>query len=141
MQECTVEPEQVIVKGNAGMIERLAEDGGRGSDGNMIADFCSYATQDAYFYGYGSILGCDCDCWRQAPIAQQLFHDVSASDGGCPHCGNNPLSYPIKEMFDANLPEAMLKVAWRDDDATRFAAVDLFMVVSLASVHSLPLSL
>lgn len=80
-------------------------------------NMCSFLLQEAYKTGYANIQGCQC------------------SDK-CVHAGNNPQSAVLAEIFNANITDAMFKVASRNDDQTRFAAVRLYVIMLAASPTS-----
>ena len=88
---------------------------------------------------------CPCDGFFKGPLFHQMKsfghplvkqwsvdEDGRKVDGGCVHAGNNPLGKALVEMREAGLDDAVLHIAFRDDDATRIHAVRLYILHCLA---------
>ena len=129
MTLCENEAENTMIEAGPGSLKLLASSEIGHFDGQDLSALTSILLQDCYEFGYQAIAGCECESWREQTISENYPEQFA----GCCHFGNNPLQPPLPDYYNNGLAAAMLNLAWRDDDETRFAAVELFVALIVTS--------
>lgn len=131
----TVKKEYLSLEEVVRVLSSLDKTQGLGAEGIVEA---VYNVMDAVSSGYATLRGCQCDHWSAAPILSAM-PELRGASGCCEHLGNNPLQRPLPSVLDADIAGAVLNIAWRNEERTRFAAVRLFMLHRMPAAADLHL--